>query len=201
MALARHLVAIGDRRILLEQPSPIHVGAFLYGYLLVVPGLAWLNDALDREFDGPRQARAWTRAYLELGDEVGLDRVLDTATRLLAETPRTLVNVGSETPPWFVDVVLAAMHSGRPATVLGECTIPWFYNFGLGAHAATSDHFAGLAAERTMQLVSFERWLQEYYDVPDVPWQRILRAFEGPGVDAVLRFASLWEEHRNASAG
>lgn len=194
-SLARHLMAIANQQMTLECPSPIHLGAFFYGYLLVVPGFAWLDDALDRQFDGPEQARAWTRSYLALGDELGLERVLKVAISLVEDPAQPVVTIGHEEPEWFVDVVLKAVGAKRPATVLGECTIPWLYNFGLGAQTATRDHFAPLASERETQFARFERWLQDYFDAPGVPWQRILRAFEGPGEAAVYRFAALWEEH------
>jgi hypothetical protein len=55
---------------------------------------------------------------------------------------------------------------------------------------------AWIAIQRRTQLLRFEAWLQRYFDAPGVPWQRILRAFEGPSERAVHRFASLWAEHQ-----
>ncbi|WP_437911132.1 hypothetical protein WME95_36820 [Sorangium sp. So ce327] len=193
--LARRLSAIASHSKRLECPSPIHLGAFFYGYLLIVPGLAWLNDTLDRLFNGPEQARAWTRSYLALGDELGMARILEAAIGLLNDPSGPLVTVAHGKPDWFVDVVLEALDARRPATVLGECTIEWMYNFGLGAQDATEDHFPEVARERAEQLARFETWLQDYYDSPGVPWQRILRGFEGPAEAAIYRFGELWNEH------
>lgn len=194
-ALARHLATVAQQHDVLDCPSPLHAGAFVYGYLLVVPGLSWLNDALDTRFSGPAQARAWTRAYLTHGDDKGLARVLEAAVSLLVDPRAPVATLGNGNPESFVDVVLDAIDVKRPATVLGECTVSWLYNYGLGAQAATADHFPALARERSAKLANFERWLQDYYELPGAPWQRLLRAFEGPGERAVYRFAALWREH------
>jgi len=193
--LTIHLKRIASQHAVLENPSPIHLGAFFYGYVWVAPGFSWLDSALDAQFAGPAQARAWTRAYLSYGSELGLKRLLEAALALLEDPARPAVVVGPNTPAIFIDEVLAAVHAKRPAMVLGETTIPWLYNFGVGAQAATDDYFAEIAPQRRAPLLRFEAWLQSYYDAPGVPWQRILRAFEGPGYHAVYRFASLWDEH------
>src|SRR6188474_3118619 len=142
------LKAIAERRIRLESPSSLQLNAFFDGYLLVVPGLAWLNDELDRLFEGPREARSWTRAYLEFGEEDGMARVLEAAVGLLSDAHRSAVTIGHDRPEWFVDVVLNALSVNRPAMILGECTIPWLYNYGLGAQTATEAHFSDVARER-----------------------------------------------------
>lgn len=193
-----HLKSIASQHDVLECPSPIHLGAFFYGYMLVAPGFSWLHGALDAQFAGPAQARAWTRAYLAFGNEAGLARLLEAALALLEDPARPTVAVGHDPPEMFADVVVAAVRANRLGTVLGEPTIPWLYNFGLGAQAATDDHFASIAAERRAQLLRFDAWLQDYFNTPGVPWQRILRAFEGPGERAVNSFASLWQEHLGA---
>jgi len=193
--LTNHLKRIASRHELLECPSPIHLGALLYGYLSVAPGFSWISAALDAQFAGPAQARAWTRAYLSYGSELGLTRLIEAAVALLEDPARPAVVVGPDTPAMFIDVVVAALHAKRPANVLGESTIPWLYNFGVGAQAALDDYFPEIAPERRASLSRFETWLQSYYDAPGVPWQRILRAFEGPSEHAVRRFASLWDEH------
>ncbi|MEO6599074.1 MAG: hypothetical protein ABIQ16_04325 [Polyangiaceae bacterium] len=197
-ALTRHLKCIAADHEILESPSPIHLGAFFYGYLSVVPDLSWVIEALDAQFAGPAQARAWTRAYLAFGDEAGLTRVIDAAVTLLEDSARPVAAVGSSTSEMFVDVVLAAVRANRPAMVLGESTMPWLYNFGLGAHAADEDYFPALASQRRAKLLGFEAWLQNCFNAPGVPWQRILRAFEGPGERAVYSFASLWDEYQRA---
>jgi len=193
--LTNHLKRIASQHAVLENPSPIHLGAFFYGYMSVAPGFSWIGGALDAQFAGPAQARAWTRAYLTYGSELGLTRLLDAAVALLEDRARPTVVVGPNAPAIFIEVVVAAVHAKRPATVLGETTIPWLYNYGIGVQAAIDDYFSEIAPQRRALLSRFEMWLQSYYDAPGVPWQRILRAFEGPGEHAVGRFASLWDEH------
>jgi hypothetical protein len=171
------------------------LGAFLYGYTLVIPGLSWMDGALDARFAGLAQARAWLRAYLTFGKQVGLTRLVEAAVALLEDPSRPAIVVGRDTPELFIDVVVAAARAKRPAMVLGEVTMAWLYNFGLGAQAATGDYFPELAVERHAQLLRFESWLQNDFKALGVPWQRILRGFYGPGERAVDSFASLWDQH------
>jgi len=196
--LADRLKRIARGREILECPSPIHLGAFFSGYTLVIPGLSWLAGALDAGFGGPPQARAWTRAYLAHGDEIGLTLVIEGAIAQLEAAPPLVMVAGNDAPEMWIDAIVDAVRARRPATVLGESTIPWLYAFGLGAQAATEDYFPELGAQRREQLSRFETWLQNYFNAPGVPWQRILRAFEGPGESARYRFASLWDEHLRA---
>lgn len=193
--LAHHLRAIAEQREHLDWPSPIHLGAFVYGYKLVVPDVSWLDDALQLHFAGPDQARAWTRSYLASGNELGLVRLLEVAIALLEDPASPVVNVGPGEPEWFVNVVSSAVRVKRPGIVLGECTVPWLHNFGLGAQAATADHYPEVAREREAHLVRFESWIQGSFQLPGVPWQRILRAFYGPGEQGVYAFTNLWDEH------
>src|SRR6478609_8826464 len=151
--LAYHLKEIALGREALESPSPIHLGAYFYGYTLVAPGFAWISGALDTQFPGPSQARAWTRAYLTFGNEEGLVRVAEAAVRLIEDPARSVVVADSCVPDSFVDVVVDAVRAKRPATVLGECTLAWLYNFGLGAQAATDDFFEEIARQRRAELL------------------------------------------------
>jgi hypothetical protein len=122
--LTHHLRAFASQHELLECPSPIHLGAFFYGYVSVVPGLSWLFSRMDAQFEGPAQARAWTRAYLTFGNETGLTRTIDAALALLEDPACPVFAAGQHPPEMFVDVVLAAVRAKRPAMVLGETTIP-----------------------------------------------------------------------------
>jgi hypothetical protein len=194
-ALTRHLKRIAAEHAILECPSPIHLGAFFHGYLLVVPKFHWVVDALDLQFAGPSQAQAWTRAYLTFGDPLGLVRIIEAAEALLEDPASPVATVCPDIPEMFVEVIVAAVRANRPAMVLGEVTIPWLYNFGLGAQAAIADYFPEIADQRCAQILRFEAWLQNDFNAPGVPWQRILRGFYGPGERAVYAFASLWDQH------
>lgn len=198
--LIEHLKRIRDAK-LLDGPSPIHVGAFFYGYAFVAPQVNWLAAALDARFGGPPGARAWTRAYLIFGDDEGFAAVLEAAIELLAGDTNSQVPTEAVVLAPFLDVAIEAIRAQRPAMVLAEPTIAWLHNFWLGAQGAADDNFAESAELPRSRLLRFEQWLQQQFDAESVPWQRILRANFGPGERAIGELVRLWDEHLVESGG
>jgi hypothetical protein len=54
------------------------------------------------------------------------------------------------------------------------------------------------AVRQIRELAAFERWLQDWYEVPDAAWYKLLRVHEGNCERGVKRFIALWDEFMKA---
>lgn len=195
-SIRRRLAAIARDPGELDEPSPLHLGAFFEGYASIVKSIRWLDHALTERIPAPPlETSAWYRAHLQDNPLDGLLRLLRIADELLASNQESSC---VEFPPessWWVTLVADVVRQRRIGMILGECSLAWLHNYGLGADAALHDHFPMLAAESNQRFSGFERWLQESYTAPGAPWHRIVRVFYGPGEGAVQAFGAAWDEY------
>jgi hypothetical protein len=171
---------------------------FIYGYRIVDCSIASATDALLNIFPGREPFDVCTRVYLSYSDgAAGVEALLDALEKIVAaglEPPGDDFFRASN----FIDTVRGPILAGRPAMLLGDPTVSSLYNYARGFMCGLEVVAPAEAVRQMRELAAFERWLQDWYEVPGAAWYKLIRVHEGVCEEGTKRFIALWDEFMKA---
>jgi len=169
------------------------LGAFFSGYRWVDESAGPILDHLTREFDGPDQADACSRACLASADSrMAFRHVLDRLEQVLMRMGTPSPSSGPRANLSFVASVSDAILQGRPAMVLAEPTVVWMHDYFRGFLVGLSAVRPSESLRQEQRLAAFESWIRSWYGGFRAPWYTIIRVHEGMCEHGLERFLELW---------
>lgn len=187
----------------LEVVSPLYLDALLNGYGAIDSRIMYVMRKLDDPLSSspwPRGPRAslsvFSRVYLAEPElERGVAVLLERFEGLFRTWPDKDLVRGGAAGRSFADVLAEVVKQGRPALLFGEPTPLYAFHYSVGFNLAFEELEPAAAAAERSQFARFSRWLQHQYDWDvTVPWHRLIRIYEGPGLQGLEAFVRLWDE-------